>query len=227
MKKKCSKCGLHKALCEFHKQKLSKDGLQAYCKSCDNNYQQSYHQDNRMKINARQRAYKELHRVELAEWRRNYVKTLSGYLHQCYDGIKQRCSNPRCTAFRYYGHRGIENKFSSFEEFYNYVTQDLRYDNISKLEGLWIDRTDNSSDYKKGNIRFVTAAVSANNRRKGKYPDRKGEAAWAAKLTEKDIRKIRLLYDTSPIFQYQLASQFCISQSCVRDIVNRNTWKHI
>ncbi len=45
--KRCSKCGISKALTEFYKDKHTKDGLTILCKDCDKRYSR----DRRSKIN--------------------------------------------------------------------------------------------------------------------------------------------------------------------------------
>lgn len=48
-----------------------------------------------------------------------------------------------------------------------------------------------------------------------------------AKLTNKDIRRIRQIYATGKSTQVQLSKQFNITHYTISDIVNRRTWKHI
>ena len=49
MKKKCSKCGVEKELCEYYKDKRHKDGLLSSCKKCHNKVTKKYKQSNRAK----------------------------------------------------------------------------------------------------------------------------------------------------------------------------------
>lgn len=45
--KRCSKCKLRKALCEFHKRKRNKDGLRYWCKECQLAYKRKRYEENR------------------------------------------------------------------------------------------------------------------------------------------------------------------------------------
>jgi hypothetical protein len=59
--KKCNKCGAEKALTEFSKRKMSKDGLQPICKCCD-----SISRKARKNVNPeREREYQRAYRLEL------------------------------------------------------------------------------------------------------------------------------------------------------------------
>lgn len=55
---------------------------------------------------------------------------------------------------------------------------------------------------------------------------RKGEDHGRAKLTEDEVREIRNLYGQGPTL-HDLATQFNVSYSTVRDIVMRSIWRHI
>ncbi len=90
---------------------------------------------------------------------KEYHNTVRGYLRRTYQNIKNRCNN---LSNKYYGGRGIKNKFNSPDEFVEYVINELQVD----PRNLQIDRINNDGNYEKGNIRFVTAKVNSNNRRK-------------------------------------------------------------
>lgn len=77
---------------------------------------------------------------------------------------------------------------------------------------LWIgDNNDNMNDkMKKG--RFVP------------FPDHHGESHPRAKLTESDVRQIRLLYSTTKTTLKALAAKFGISFQQVSSVIRRRTW---
>jgi hypothetical protein len=76
--------------------------------------------------------------------------------------INQRCYNPRCKDYPYYGGRGIAvcDRWRSFESFYADVGD--------PPPDLTLDREDNDGDYEPGNWRWATRYQQAHNRRKPK-----------------------------------------------------------
>ncbi len=115
-----------------------KCGLKASCKKCDlaraNVYQQT-------------------------EGAKRY-STISGYLESVLKNMKYRCTNPKADNYKYYEGRGIKVCFKNAAEFIDYVTNVLQVD----PRGLDIDRIDNSGNYERGNIRFVTHKENCQNR---------------------------------------------------------------
>lgn len=151
--KRCSKCKQIKSLSEFDKSNRNKDGSRFACKQC----RKQYYQQNKTKILQSCKQYRQTHKTE----RKQYYKTLRGYLHHVWDNMLQRCNNPKATGYNYYGGRGIKVKFNSFDDFYDYVVNELKADPT----GLNIDRINNNGDYQPGNIRFVTHKENCRNRK--------------------------------------------------------------
>jgi hypothetical protein len=83
-------------------------------------------------------------------------------LYGIWVGMKQRCSNPKNSVYRYYGGRGI-SVIQSWKDDFN-VFMDWALEN-GYVSGLQIDRRDNDGNYGPDNCRFVTALVNINNRR--------------------------------------------------------------
>src|SRR3990172_10471395 len=54
-----------------------------------------------------------------------------------------------------------------------------------------------------------------------------GESHGRAKLTESDVIKIRRLYSSGDHTQYQLAMEFNISRSVIKQVVQNRIWKHV
>ena len=48
-----------------------------------------------------------------------------------------------------------------------------------------------------------------------------------AKLIEKDICKIRELWETGEYTQWRLANKFGVGQFCIWSIIHRRSWKHV
>lgn len=152
IKKVCTKCYIeYPATAEyFCKEKGGKYGVKAQCKVCQA---------------IRGKLYSKEHRRERREYDKRYRQTLTGYLKQIYRGMKKRCTNPNRHNYKWYGGRGIENRFLTSDQFVDYVIKKLGITEFEQVRGLQVDRVDNNGDYEPGNIRFVTAKVNANNRR--------------------------------------------------------------
>ena len=58
-KKICTQCGKEKPVVEFSLRKASKDGMHCWCKSCMANYRCRYYEENKEKIAASERRYRE------------------------------------------------------------------------------------------------------------------------------------------------------------------------
>jgi hypothetical protein len=80
--------------------------------------------------------------------------------HRAYIGAKRRCSDPNVDLFKYYGGRGIEFRFASFEEFYAELG-----DKPEPKHLYSIDRFPNNGNYEPGNVRWATSEQQNNNRR--------------------------------------------------------------
>lgn len=86
------------------------------------------------------------------------MKRKSTRLYNIWQGVKQRCNNPNCNRYRYYGAKGIkmcDAWSNSFEEFYNWSHLNGYSDDLS------IDRIDSSKDYCPENCRWIPAGLNA------------------------------------------------------------------
>ena len=158
----CPKCEQELSIAEFGEDRSRGDGLQCYCKECRRGcYRESYSRNPEEPRRRGRKYYKENRDKRLLRMR-EYHNTVTGRLRGIFSAVKHRCDNPECKDFKYYGGRGIENKFKSSNEFVDYVVNNLHVD----PRGLEIDRIDNDGHYEKGNVRFVTHKENSNNRRK-------------------------------------------------------------
>jgi hypothetical protein len=70
---------------------------------------------------------------------------------------KARCRNPREKSWKNYGGRGIEFRFTSFQQFFSELGQ--------RPKGLTLDRIHNDGHYEPGNVRWATYSEQLRNRR--------------------------------------------------------------
>jgi hypothetical protein len=61
----------------------------------------------------------------------------------------------------------------------------------------------------------------------GKVRGTQGERQWLAKLTEADVRAIRLTYASGSVAINQIAREHGVGRSTIQAIVHRRTWKHV
>lgn len=123
-----------------------------------------------------------------------------------WNGMKQRCKNPRSRSYPEYGGRGIRI-CPEWELFSGFMKWD-RFDEYRK--GLQIDRIDNDGDYSPDNCRWVTPSENARNTR-------------SVKLTTDDVRVIRML-SWSGLSNSQVAEIFSVTASCISHIMTFRNW---
>jgi len=146
-----------------------------YCPTCKNNYRRGwrkrnpeknaaydrgYVERNREKYLARKKRYYENNPEQVKKW---YPETQKRKpLYNVYNGMLQRCYNPKCIKFKFYGGRGVtvcdrwlgEGGYKNFEE-------DMS-PRPSKKHTL--DRKDTRGNYEKSNCRWATKEVQMRNR---------------------------------------------------------------
>lgn len=84
-------------------------------------------------------------------------------IYTSWEGMKQRCLNPKNQRYEYYGGRGITicDRWSGKHGFENFLE-----DMGPKPEGLSIDRKDNDGNYEPGNCKWSTQKEQVNNSRR-------------------------------------------------------------
>ncbi len=121
--------------------------------------------------------------------------------------IKQRCNNPKNIAYKNYGGRGIEFRFSSSAEFSMWVLDNLGVKPNNKHS---IDRIDNNLHYEKGNLRWADYREQARNKRMYKRTER-GE-------------RIRKLQNLRPDLTYETIRTWAILGYSDNEIINRKKY---
>lgn len=82
-------------------------------------------------------------------------------LYGIWDAMKQRCRNPNCQIFKYYGGRGIKVCERWIQSFQNFL-DDM---GPRPAKGYQLDRIDNDGNYEPGNVRWVSNKVQSRNKR--------------------------------------------------------------
>ncbi len=79
-------------------------------------------------------------------------------LYNRYNAARYRCKNSKSPAYKNYGGRGIEFKFTSFQEYLDSVGEQPGPD-------YTIDRIDNDGHYENGNLQWATRKEQEINKR--------------------------------------------------------------
>jgi hypothetical protein len=82
--------------------------------------------------------------------------------YKSYRGAKNRCLNKMDKQYFRYGGRGIQFRFSSFDEFIQCV-------GLKPGKDFTLDRISNDGHYEPGNVRWASKKTQANNRRSTVY----------------------------------------------------------
>ena len=168
VEKRCGSCRKYLSLDSFHKNKDGSCGLHSLCKKCRKLLSQTKEAKEANRKACKRYSCTEKGKENGRQRSKKYRLTLVGYLRTVWHNIQARCYDPNHKSYKNYGGRGIENRFKSFEDFFNHVIHDLWVRDIKQIKGLQVDRVDNDGHYKPGNIRFVTHKENNSNKRNSK-----------------------------------------------------------
>ena len=99
-------------------------------------------------------------------------------LYRIYRHILDRCENPNCKEYRWYGARGIKCEFDTYEKFRDYA-----YNN-GYNDTLTCERIDVNGNYAPGNVTFIPLNLQARNTRSNVRIEYKGLTLCAAEWAE-------------------------------------------
>ena len=131
-------------------------------------------------------------------------------LYRIWTGIKTRCENRNCAAYKRYGAMGIKicsewREFSSF----------LRWAEKSGYEdGLQIDRINNDLGYSPENCRWATSAENSQNR-------------GSTRLTKENVAEIRSLLSQGQGTHASLASRYGVCPATISHVASGRNWRNV
>lgn len=103
--------------------------------------------------------------------------------YRAYNGAKARCSN---LSLKDYGGRGIEFRFTSYEQFLNHIGR-------RPTDQHSLDRIDTNGHYELGNVRWATDLEQARNKRNNHQITYQGETLTAVEWSERLGKNRRLV----------------------------------
>lgn len=124
--------------------------------------------------------------------------------------VNSRCNCPSDENYKYYGHRGIKNKFKSAYELVLHIGL--------PPEGMLLDRIDNDGHYEKGNVRWVDIATSNANRRSWKWS--------RPQLTPQEVKQV-VEYRRRGITRRIVADLVGTSPRNITEIMSGRSWSHL
>ena len=102
------------------------------------------------------------HGDPLSELRRRGENRKQNPRYRAYNAMLERCTNPNCKAYEFYGGRGIKvcERWLGTDGFNNYIL-----DTGTRPPGMSLDRINNDGNYEPGNVRWATCSQQQHNKR--------------------------------------------------------------
>ena len=154
--KTCSKCGVEKSFDDFHKNKLTVDGRQGYCKECRHNARVSKWVDFPTQEIVRVRNGK----TQIFTRGKNHGESKTP-LYRRWKSMRERCNSKAAHNYRWYGGRGVtvcEEWNNNFFAFKNWAVS------TGYSKEMELDRINNDGPYSPENCRWVTRLTNLENR---------------------------------------------------------------
>lgn len=154
------------------------------CRSCTMVRRNRENADNQEWLSARQRGLEQMFKVNQ---KRERITQSVKIIRDTMSGARQRCTNPNDIAYKNYGGRGIEFRFTSIKHATDWIINNIGY-RPSKEHS--IDRIDVNGHYEAGNLRWATRTEQANNKRAYK------RGAVGERIRQIQIKRPDLCYET-------------------------------
>lgn len=133
-------------------------------------YNRIYYKHNKGWIKKKNSVYAKNHPEIREKARKNYLSTRPWLFS--HSAAKQRCTNPKSIAYKYYGGRGI---------LFLLTMEDTAIlwnrDGAAAMDSPTLDRVDNDGNYEMSNCRFIERAD--NSRRNAGRPRKKTSKYWS------------------------------------------------
>jgi hypothetical protein len=127
-----------------------------------------------------------------------------------------------------YGHINLNGKTVSAHRLSYVLHHPLTIDLWEHREICVCHKCDNRKCVNPSHLFLGSYADNSKDRdTKGRGNPPKGEKHGNSKLTDTQVREIREKYANGFINKYQLALEYGVSDTTIRDIINRKLWKHI
>lgn len=131
-------------------------------------------------------------------------------LYRIWAGIKTRCENKNCAAYKRYGATGIKicMEWGEFSSFLRWAIK------TGYKDGLQIDRIDNALGYSPENCRWATSAENSQNR-------------GSTMLTKKDVAEIRSILSQKKCTHASLASRYGVCRATISHAASGRNWRNV
>jgi len=133
-------------------------------------------------------------------------------LYVIYNNMKQRCGNKKHTSYLYYGAKGIEVSWETFNDFR------LWAESSGYKEGLTIDRIDGNKSYIPENCQWITRSE---NTRKAHTRDM-FDSHNGIKISIDDASEICEMYETGLFSQREIAEGFDVTRPTISNIIKES-----